>query len=332
VDVARVRPAAFRVARHQHQRFVEQRLHDQPRARGRRVHDADVDRALDQALHDVGLEADLQPQRHIGRRVAHPCDPVRQEALPQRDASRQRQHVAEALRQTDVVHGLFDRAHQMLGMAHETPAGGGEFRTVAATLEQARAERRFETLDARTDGRLRDVQAGRGGNEIAGGGDGEKGTGEFGIHDFLSMFPISNTNNHRWSNELKRHKLASYRKPCRRCDMNAVYENDAIMTLPERDVEGYLVDPADWNEDIAEMLAEEEGVALTDEHWDVIRFMRDYFDKHGIAADARFVNKHLSGRMNLGAQTKLFELFPYGYVKQACKIAGMRRPRAWSTG
>ncbi|MDD3517212.1 MAG: TusE/DsrC/DsvC family sulfur relay protein [Chromatiales bacterium] len=114
--------------------------------------------------------------------------------------------------------------------------------------------------------------------------------------------------------------------------MNAVYENDAIMTLPERDVEGYLVDPADWNEDIAEMLAEEEGVALTDEHWDVIRFMRDYFDKHGIAADARFVNKHLSGRMNLGAQTKLFELFPYGYVKQACKIAGMRRPRAWSTG
>ena len=32
------------------------------------------------------------------------------------------------------------------------------------------------------------------------------------------------------------------------------------------------------------------------------------------------------------AQKKLFELFPYGYVKQACKIAGMRRPRAWSTG
>jgi len=36
--------------------------------------------------------------------------------------------------------------------------------------------------------------------------------------------------------------------------------------------------------------------------------------------------------MGRDAQKKLFELFPYGYVKQACKIAGMRRPRAWSTG
>jgi tRNA 2-thiouridine synthesizing protein E len=32
------------------------------------------------------------------------------------------------------------------------------------------------------------------------------------------------------------------------------------------------------------------------------------------------------------AKTKLFEMFPYGYVKQTCKIAGMRRPRGWSTG
>ena len=37
-------------------------------------------------------------------------------------------------------------------------------------------------------------------------------------------------------------------------------------------------------------------------------------------------------RMGKDAHKKLFELFPYGYVKQACKIAGMRRPRAWSTG
>lgn len=59
--------------------------------------------------------------------------------------------------------------------------------------------------------------------------------------------------------------------------------------------------------------------------------MRDYFDEHQVIADARFVIKHLAARMGL-AWGKMFELFPYGYVKHACKIAGMRRPRAWSTG
>lgn len=102
--------------------------------------------------------------------------------------------------------------------------------------------------------------------------------------------------------------------------------------LPERDTEGYLVEPADWNEDIARALAVEEKLELNADHWDAIRFMRDYYDEHQIAADARFVIKHLGARYGRAAQKKLFELFPYGYVKQACKIAGMKRPRAWSTG
>ena len=102
--------------------------------------------------------------------------------------------------------------------------------------------------------------------------------------------------------------------------------------LPERDAEGYLVEPADWNEDIARALAAEENLTLDDTHWDAIRFMRDYFDEHQVAADARFVIRHLAERFGRDAQKKLFELFPYGYVKQACKIAGMIRPRGWSTG
>lgn len=102
--------------------------------------------------------------------------------------------------------------------------------------------------------------------------------------------------------------------------------------MPERDAEGYLVDPSDWNEDVAKMLAEEENLTLNDDHWDAIRFMRDFYEENQVAADARFVIKHLSQRMGKEAHKKLFELFPYGYVKQACKISGMRRPRAWSTG
>ena len=99
------------------------------------------------------------------------------------------------------------------------------------------------------------------------------------------------------------------------------------------DEEGYLIDPADWSEPVAEVLARSEGLALGDEHWQVIRFMRGFFDEHQVAPDARFTIRHLADQgLGAKARARLFELFPYGYVKQACKVAGMRRPRVWSTG
>ena len=101
-------------------------------------------------------------------------------------------------------------------------------------------------------------------------------------------------------------------------------------TVPT-DAEGYLVDPADWTEAFAATVAQSEHIALTEEHWKVIRFMRDWLDEHGVAPDARHVMKFLAGDREAG-RSRMFELFPYGYVKQACKIAGMRKPRAWSTG
>jgi TusE/DsrC/DsvC family sulfur relay protein len=100
------------------------------------------------------------------------------------------------------------------------------------------------------------------------------------------------------------------------------------------DFEGYLVDPSQWNEQVAEGFARQEHIVLTDEHWAVIRFMREYYERHHIAPDARHVMKHLAEYKGAGTagRNDLFVLFPYGYVKQACKIAGMRKPRAWSTG
>jgi TusE/DsrC/DsvC family sulfur relay protein len=98
---------------------------------------------------------------------------------------------------------------------------------------------------------------------------------------------------------------------------------------------GYLVDPEAWTPDFATHVAAREGITLGPEHEAVIAFMRDWHDEHGIAADARFVLKFLADRHGIdkvGAKERLFALFPYGYVKQACKIAGMRQPRAWSTG
>lgn len=98
------------------------------------------------------------------------------------------------------------------------------------------------------------------------------------------------------------------------------------------DGEGYLVDPEDWNEALAVELARAQGIELQDDHWLVIRFMRDYHAEHQVCADARHAMKQLEQRYPGHGRQRMFELFPYGYVAQACRIAGMRRPRTWSTG
>jgi TusE/DsrC/DsvC family sulfur relay protein len=104
-----------------------------------------------------------------------------------------------------------------------------------------------------------------------------------------------------------------------------------------RDMEGYLVNPAAWDDDIARQLAEEENLELgdSDAYWPILHFMRQYWQEHQVAPDVRHVVSYLSSSQSLdkkAAKEHLFQLFPYGYVKQACKIAGMMRPRAWSTG
>ncbi len=101
------------------------------------------------------------------------------------------------------------------------------------------------------------------------------------------------------------------------------------------DEQGFLIDPEDWNEQIAEAFAGRLNITLTDAHWAVLRFMREFLAEHGVAADARFVFRFLEAQAVDGSKSgreRFFELFPYGYVGQACKIAGMRQPRAWSTG
>ena len=101
------------------------------------------------------------------------------------------------------------------------------------------------------------------------------------------------------------------------------------------DGHSYLTNPANWTPDFATHMATQECLSPTPLHHEVIGFMREYYNQHGISADARFVLKYLAQRDGLtksASKQALFSLFPYGYVKQACKIAGMKQPRAWSTG
>jgi TusE/DsrC/DsvC family sulfur relay protein len=116
---------------------------------------------------------------------------------------------------------------------------------------------------------------------------------------------------------------------------------DTLTTIPlpsgtvTVDGHGYLTDPDHWSPDFAAHVADAEGITLTPRHMDIITFIRASLDKNGITPDARFVFKYLAepdGLSKPQAKAALFDLFPYGYVKQAIKIAGMKQPRAWSTG
>ena len=108
-----------------------------------------------------------------------------------------------------------------------------------------------------------------------------------------------------------------------------------IQTAIARDEEGYLVNPHEWTPDFALQVAREEELDLGEDHWIVIRFVRHYFEEHQVIPDVRHVTAYLSSNQNIHKKTAkamLFDMFPYGYVKQGCKLAGMKRPRAWSTG
>ncbi len=83
-----------------------------------------------------------------------------------------------------------------------------------------------------------------------------------------------------------------------------------VIAMPALDEEGYLVEPRDWNEAIAEELAFRLGIVLGDDHWDVIRFMRGMYEEHQVAPDARHVIKHLEIRYPGEGRKRLFDLFP----------------------
>lgn len=86
--------------------------------------------------------------------------------------------------------------------------------------------------------------------------------------------------------------------------------------------EGYLVNPNDWDQEIAKELAAEEGIAeLSEQHWKVIDFLRKDFQERGSVAGVRRLNRVA------GISTKeLYELFPHTPIKKAAKIAGLPKP------
>src|SRR5512140_1445078 len=93
--------------------------------------------------------------------------------------------------------------------------------------------------------------------------------------------------------------------------------------LYEVNDEGFLVHPEEWSEDLALFLAkkEEDLDALTEQHWAVIRFIRKHFEEKQSAPMVRSICK------TTGVPLKqVYELFPSGPAKGACKLAGLPKP------
>lgn len=96
------------------------------------------------------------------------------------------------------------------------------------------------------------------------------------------------------------------------------------------DGEGYLLDLEAWSEDYVRASAEREGLELTDEHWQVIYFIRDFHDKHGVQAPVRDMVKYFkkSWDKEKGNSKYLHEIFPKGGPqKQGNRLAGVRKPK-----
>ncbi len=99
-----------------------------------------------------------------------------------------------------------------------------------------------------------------------------------------------------------------------------MFENGDVKI--EVDEDGFIVDPNQWNEDVARALAGTEGIdELTDEHWNVMNYLRDYYQKFGVAPMIRKLCKETGFPLK-----KIYDLFPSGPAKGACKLAGLPKP------
>jgi len=92
------------------------------------------------------------------------------------------------------------------------------------------------------------------------------------------------------------------------------------------DEEGYLVE-ANYSDSVPPVIAEAEGIALTDQHWEVIRFMRNKYREDGQTPNFRAMLKDFVAEVRPGTDSKyLYDLFPAGPAKQAAKVAGLPKP------
>ncbi len=96
----------------------------------------------------------------------------------------------------------------------------------------------------------------------------------------------------------------------------------------DTDEEGYLTDINAWVPGIAGIMAAEDDLELTEEHWNILNFLREYYEEYQIAPAVRVLTKAVGKKLGKekGNSKYLYSLFPYGPGKQACRYAGLPKP------
>ncbi|CDG17338.1 Sulfurtransferase tusE [Xenorhabdus doucetiae] len=96
----------------------------------------------------------------------------------------------------------------------------------------------------------------------------------------------------------------------------------------ETDAQGYLKNYRDWQEAMAPVIAGQEAITLTEQHWEVIRFVREFYEEFNTSPAIRMLVKAISQKYGeeKGNSRYLYRLFPKGPAKQATKIAGLPKP------
>ena len=106
--------------------------------------------------------------------------------------------------------------------------------------------------------------------------------------------------------------------------MTILYKNQSIAT----DKQGYLLDFTEWNEDIAVLLANRDNVELSEPHWEVIRFVREFYLTYNTSPAMRALTKAMKAEFGeeKASSRYLYRLFKEGPAKQATKYAGLPKP------
>ena len=94
------------------------------------------------------------------------------------------------------------------------------------------------------------------------------------------------------------------------------------------DSNGYLLSAGDWTEPLAPALAESENIVLTEPHWEVVYFVRNFYLEFNTSPAIRVLVKAMAQKLGeeKGNSRYLHRLFPKGAAKQATKIAGLPKP------
>jgi len=94
------------------------------------------------------------------------------------------------------------------------------------------------------------------------------------------------------------------------------------------DAQGYLLDASLWSEPLAADIASKEQVTMTDEHWQVVFFVRDFYEQFNTSPAIRALVKAMQNKYGVEkiSSRYLYRLFPEGPAKQATKIAGLPKP------